>query len=134
MHRPEMKLVFQFLRYGIAGAGAVMIYSAVYLLFAGLVFAKGYAVFAVAPAFLLSLAASFLLHSRWTFRAHGTRDGGVGQPLRFTLVQAGGFALNSLFTYIVTVPLGGANWLALIPCVLITPVATFAAQRVWVFA
>ncbi len=134
MRRPNMKLVLQLLRYGVAGAGAVLIYSATYLLFANLVFAKGYAVFAVAPAFLLSLSASFLLHSRWTFQEHGTRDRGFGQPLRFTLVQAGGFALNSLFTYIVTVPLGGANWLALIPCVLITPVATFAAQRVWVFA
>ena len=129
-----MKLTLQFVRYIVAGAGAATIYSIVYLLFASFVFAKGYAVFAVAPAFLISLAASFLLHSRWTFRAHGSGAKGFGRPLRFTIVQASGLGLNSLFTYVVTVPLGGANWVALIPCVTITPVVTFVAQRLWVFA
>lgn len=123
----------QVVRYAIAGAGAAILYGVTYLLFADHVFAPGHATAAVVPAFLISLAASFVFHSRWTFSGHGARPGGVGQPLRFTLVQLGGLALNAAFTFAVTDMLGGANWVALIPCLTLTPLATFAAQRIWVF-
>jgi putative flippase GtrA len=123
----------QLVRYAVAGCGAVAIYSAVYLLFADHVFPPGYATAAVVPAFLISLAASFALHSRWTFSGHGARSGGAGQAVRFTLVQVGGLILNAGLTYGVTDLLGGANWMALIPCLTFTPLATFAAQRAWVF-
>ncbi|HEX7872847.1 MAG TPA: GtrA family protein [Sphingobium sp.] len=123
----------QVFRYAIAGAAAAAIYGVTYLLFADHVFPKGYATAAVVPAFLISLAASFALHSYWTFSGHGARPGGVGQPLRFTLVQMGGLALNAAFTFAVTDVMGGANWLALLPCLTLTPLATFAVQRIWVF-
>lgn len=122
----------QLVKYALSGAGAVVVYSACYLLFANHIFPTGYATVAVLPAFAISLAVSYLLHSRWTFSGHGER-GGAGQPVRFFLVQAGGLALNAAFTYIVTIRLGGANWQALIPCLTLTPLATFAMQRIWVF-
>lgn len=123
----------QLMRYAVAGGGAAVIYAVCYMLFADHIFPSGFATAAVVPAFLISLGASFLLHSRWTFGGHGERTGGVAQPMRFTLVQLGGLLLNAGFTYMVTVGLGGANWQALIPCLTITPLATFLFQRVWVF-
>jgi len=123
----------QILRYAIAGAGAAALYGVTYLLFADHVFPPGYATVAVIPAFFLSLTVSFVVHSRWTFSGYGSRTGGAGQPLRFALVQLGGLALNAALTFAVTHGLGGANWMALIPCLTLTPLATFAVQRLWVF-
>lgn len=132
-YRATMRTVIgQLIKYAFAGAGAVVIYSAAYLLFADHLFPRGYATVAVVPAFLISLSASFLLHSRWTFDGHGRRGGAI-QSVRFVLVQACGLLLNALFTYIVTIRLGGANWQALIPCLTFTPLVTFALQRAWVF-
>ncbi|HEX7852398.1 MAG TPA: GtrA family protein [Sphingobium sp.] len=127
-------MVGQLFRYAIAGGGAAALYAVTYILFANMLLPHGYAVAAVVPAFFLSLTASFLLHSRWSFAGHGAREKGVGQPLRFTLVQMGGLGLNATFTWLVTAVLGGANWMALIPCLILTPLATFAVQRVWVFS
>lgn len=123
----------QLVKYALSGAGAAVVYAACYLLFANHVFPQGYATVAVVPAFLISLLVSFILHSRWTFEGHSTRSRGLGMPLRFMLVQGAGLLLNAAFTYVVTTKLGGANWQALIPCLTITPLATFVMQRAWVF-
>jgi putative flippase GtrA len=127
-------VVRQLAKYAVAGAAAAAIYAGCYLLIADHVLPPGYATLAVVPAFLISLSASFVLHSWWTFGGHGTRTRGVRQVVRFVAVQSLGLGLNAALTYVVAGPLGGANWQALIPCLTITPLVTFAAQRAWVFA
>jgi putative flippase GtrA len=123
----------QLVRFGVAGAISTVIYSAVYLPLAYLL-PKGLAVLAVPPAFLVAVFCGFFLHSAWSFKGHGTRDSSGRQHLKFLVVQGFGLLLNALFTWVITGPFHGPNWLPLIPVVLVTPVATFALNRQWVFA
>ncbi|QDZ08983.1 GtrA family protein [Sphingomonas panacisoli] len=124
----------QLIRFGIAGVISTVIYSAVYLPLAWWVFTGNKAVFAVPPAFLVAVTAGFFLHSFWSFKGHGERDNSGRQHGKFLLVQGFGLVLNALFTWIITGPLfHGPEWLPLIPIVTITPLATFALNRQWVF-
>jgi len=124
----------QLIRFGIAGAISTVIYSAVYLPLAWWVFKGNMAVIAVPPAFLVAATAGFFMHSAWSFKGHGIRDKSGKQHGKFLLVQGFGLVLNALFTWIITGPLfHGPEWLPLIPIVTITPLATFALNRQWVF-
>ncbi|MGH6612847.1 GtrA family protein [Sphingomonas sp.] len=123
----------QLIRFGIAGGISTVIYSAVYLPLATWVFPRGDAVYAVPFAFAVAVTAGFFLHSAWSFKGHGTRDTSGRQHLKFLVVQGFGLALNALFTWVLTGPLHQVAWVPLIPVVLITPLATFALNRQWVF-
>jgi putative flippase GtrA len=124
----------QLIRFGIAGGISTVIYSAVYLPLAYFVLPKNMAVLAVPPAFLVAVTCGFFLHSFWSFKGHGTRDQSGRQHLKFLIVQGFGLVLNALFTWVITGPLfHGPQWLPLVPIVLITPLATFALNRQWVF-
>jgi putative flippase GtrA len=124
----------QLVRFGVAGLISTVVYSAVYLPLATFVLPPRLAVLAVPPAFLVAVTCGFFLHSGWSFRGHGTRDPSGRQHVKFLAVQGVGLLLNALFTWIITGPLGGPAWLPLLPVVTITPVATFALNRQWVFA
>jgi putative flippase GtrA len=124
----------QAVRYGLAGAITAMIYSSIYLALAGTVFPDGRAVMAVPFAFATALIAGFLLHSRWSFAGHGTRENSGRQHCRFLAVHSAGFALNMAFTWFLTARLGAPVWAPLVPTVTITPGLSFLLQRRWVFA
>jgi putative flippase GtrA len=124
----------QLIRFGIAGGISSVIYFAVYMPLALYVFDAHLAVLAVPPAFLVGVIAGFFLHSAWSFKGHGTRDQSGRQHLKFFMVQSFGLALNAAFTWIITGPLfHGPVWLPMIPVLTITPLATFALNRQWVF-
>lgn len=124
----------QLIRFGIAGGISSVIYFAVYMPLALYVFDAHLAVLAVPPAFLVAVVAGFFLHSAWSFKGHGTRDQSGRQHLKFFMVQSFGLALNAAFTWIITGPLfHGPVWLPMIPVLTITPLATFALNRQWVF-
>jgi putative flippase GtrA len=121
------------IRFGIVGAISTVIYAAVYLPLADLVLPRGWAVVAVPPAFLIAAACGFVLHSGWSFKGHGTRDPSGRQHVKFLLVQGFGMLLNMTFTWVLTGPLDQPTWVPLIPVVVVTPLATFALNRQWVF-
>jgi putative flippase GtrA len=123
----------QLIRFGIVGAISTVIYTAVYLPLADLVLPRGGAVAAVPPAFLIAAACGFVLHSGWSFKGHGTRDPSGRQHVKFLLVQGFGMLLNMTFTWVLTGPLDQPTWVPLIPVVVVTPLATFALNRQWVF-
>lgn len=123
----------QVIRFGIAGLISTAIYSAVYLPLSAHVFAPNHAVYAVPFAFAVAVTAGFFLHSAWSFKGHGTRDTSGKQHAKFMTVQLFGLMLNSAFTWVLTGALHQPNWVPLIPVVLITPIATFALNRQWVF-
>lgn len=123
----------QLIRFGIVGAISTVIYAAVYLPLADLVLPRGWAVVAVPPAFLIAAACGFVLHSGWSFKGHGTRDPSGRQHIKFLLVQGFGMLLNMTFTWVLTGPLDQPTWVPLIPVVVVTPLATFALNRQWVF-
>jgi len=123
----------QLIRFGIAGAISSVIYTAVFLPLADHVFARGWAFLAVPPAFLVAVVFGFFLHSKWSFKDHGTRDSSGKQHLKFVLVQGFGLLLNLLCTWVITGLLLGPNWSALLPAVTLIPAATFWLNRQWVF-
>lgn len=122
----------QLIRFGIAGGISTVIYSAVYLPLVWWVF-PNLAVAAVPFAFAVAVTCGFFLHSAWSFKGHGTRDKSGRQHLKFLIVQGFGLALNALFTWVLADVMGLPEWVPLIPVVTITPIATFALNRQWVF-
>ena len=122
----------QLVRFGIAGVISTVIYSAVYLPLAWWVF-PNLAVAAVPFAFAVAVTCGFFLHSAWSFKGHGSRDNSGRQHFKFLIVQGFGLLLNALFTWILADLLHYPDWVPLIPIVTITPLATFALNRQWVF-
>jgi putative flippase GtrA len=120
----------QLARFAVVGLFLAGIYSAIYWYLAANVMAP---VLAVVIAFLVSVSIGFVLHSRWSFRGHG-RTEDRRMKIKFLLVQASGFVLNEIFTWVLTGPLfHGATWWPLIPAIFVTPFATFLLNRQLVF-
>jgi putative flippase GtrA len=132
----------QLVRFAIVGFSLAALYSAIYeYLVTGGTFsatARGGPhmmppVLAVIIAFLVSVSIGFVLHSRWSFRGHGRREDNR-LKIKFLLVQASGFFINEVFTWLLTGPLvNGPTWWPLVPAILVTPLATFALNRYLVF-
>lgn len=123
----------QLVRFGVSGAISSVIYTAVYLPIADYVLPQGWAVVAVLPAFLVAVVFGFFLHSKWSFKNHGTRENSGKQHAKFVLVQGVGLALNLLITGVLTGVLHTPNWVPLIPVVTVIPLVTFWINRQWVF-
>lgn len=123
----------QLIRFGIAGGISTVIYSAVYLPLTVWVFAREDAVFAVPFAFAVAVTAGYFLHSRWSFKGHGSRDPGPRQKVQFVAVQGSGVALNAIITWLGTAVLGYPGWVPLLPAVGLATIFTFILNRWLVF-
>ena len=120
----------QLVRFGLVGGLSTVVYAVIYWPLATYVI---HPVLAVVVAFVVAASVGYVLHSGWSFRGHGRRETGRTQ-LKFVLVQGFGMLLNAAFTWVLTGPLvGGPTWWPLVPAVLVTPFATFALNRRWVF-
>jgi len=125
------ELFGQLFRYAVTGGFVTALGIAVYLFAA--------TVIDVAPllanvfAYAVCVAVGYVIHSKWSFRGHGRRDNLARTTSRFFLVSLVSFALNSLFVWLLTGPLGGPDWWPTIPMLFVTPVVTFALNRRWVF-
>ena len=119
----------QLVRFGLVGGLSTVVYAIIYWPLATYVI---HPVLAVVVAFVVAASVGYVLHSGWSFRGHGRRETGRTQ-LKFVLVQGCGMLLNAIFTWILTGPVGGPTWWPLVPAVLVTPFATFALNRRWVF-
>lgn len=122
----------QLVRFGIAGGISTVIYAVVYMPLATWVF-PDLAVAAVPFAFAVAVTCGFFMHSLWSFKGHGSRDHSGRQHLKFLVVQGFGLLLNALFTWVLADLMHYPDWVPLIPIVTITPLATFALNRQWVF-
>nr|WP_299420887.1 GtrA family protein [Sphingomonas bacterium] len=129
----ESGLLGQLIRFGISGGISTVIYSAVYLPLTTWVFRGAQAVYAVPFAFAVAVTAGFFLHSRWSFKGHGSRDPGGLQQAKFVGVQASGMALNAVITWIGTAQLGYPAWVPLLPAIAIATIFTFILNRWLVF-
>ena len=123
----------QLIRFGIAGGISTVIYSLVYLPLTAFVFRGAQAVYAVPFAFAVAVTAGFFLHSRWSFKGHGTRSSGRMQQAKFVAVQGSGMALNAVITWIGTALLGYPAWVPLLPAILLATIFTFVLNRWLVF-
>lgn len=124
----------QLVRFGIAGGISTILYSAVYLPLTTFVFDRAHAVYAVPFAFAVAVTAGFFLHSRWSFKGHGTREPGGVQQAKFVAVQGTGMALNAIITWIGTALLGYPAWVPLLPAIALATIITFLLNRYLVFS
>jgi putative flippase GtrA len=129
----QNELFGQLVRFAVVGAACALIYSAVYLPIASWALPRRLAVLAVPPAFLVAVGVGYVLHSRWSFRGHGTREAGAARPLKFVGVQAAGMVLNLAYAWVLSGILAYPAWVPLLPAVFVTPLVTFAINRIWVF-
>jgi len=126
-------LLWQLVRFTITGGLATCLYALVYSPLAGLNITTpqianlcGYGV---------AMVTGYVMHSRWSFRGHGTRDNRARTTIRFFLVSLVSLGMNGAFVWLLTSPamLGGPWWWPLIPILLVTPLITFTLNRQWVF-
>jgi putative flippase GtrA len=124
-------LIAQVIRYAITGGFVTLIGAGVYRYLATNL---GYApLIANAAAYLVAVAIGYVLHSRYSFRGHGSRDNEAVTGSRFFVGSLVSWALNSLFVWIVTSVMAlHPDW-GLVPIIFITPVIMFVVNRRWVF-
>lgn len=119
----------QFVRFAVAGLGVTLFCIGVYLAAA--------ITFHVDPliANLIShfagVVTGYAIHSRWSFKAASGREGAMA--LRFTIASGIAFALNSLWVWLAVQALHGPAWLPVPAMMFVTPLASFALNRWWVF-
>ena len=84
--------------------------------------------------YVVAAGIGYLLHSRISFRGHGSRDNPVQRTGRVVIVSLISLGLNSLFVWALTGPLHGPTWWPVVPMLFVTPLVTFGLNRQWVFA
>ncbi|HEX8641966.1 MAG TPA: GtrA family protein [Allosphingosinicella sp.] len=130
--REHKDLIGQLVRFGLTGGLLTVLVAAGYWIVADR--------FGVEP--MLSLTLNFLvftgvgyvLHSRFSFRGHGSRDKAGARTVRFFTVNAIGFLSNQFFVWLLVKQLGGPTWWPVLPILFVTPLLTFMLNRRWVFA
>ena len=129
------------MRFGIAGGMTTAIYAVVYWPIATFmprildVTRGAWPMAGNVLGYLAAMLSGYLLHSRWSFRGHGERGNLAKTGGRFFAVSLVSFVLNSGFVWVLTGPwVHGPTWWPLIPIIFVTPLITFALNRLWVFS
>jgi putative flippase GtrA len=120
-----------FLRYGVVGIGITAFGAGVY--WAAVEWAGMAPLVANSVAFVLMLVMGYGLHSRWSFRGHGSRDAPARRGARFLAVNILAYALNALWVWTLVERLGGPTWWPVVPMIFVTPVVSFVLHRLWTF-
>lgn len=122
----------QVLRFAVSGGAVTLLGSALY---AGLVqttrIDPQLAMFA---AYVVCVLTGYGLHSRWSFRGHGSRDRPAARTARFVAVSLVSYGLNAFWVWALVTRAGWPRWTPVVPLVFLTPLATFTLNRRWVFA
>ncbi len=131
-HLPQhAELLGQMIRFGLTGGLLTLLVAGGYWIVADL--------FGVEPMLSMTLnylvftSLGYVLHSRFSFKGHGSREGTGLRTVRFFTVNTTGFLLNQFFVWFFVKHLGGPVWWSVIPVVLVTPLVTFSLNRRWVF-
>lgn len=121
----------QFLRYAITGFGITALSNLIYWVLATpfrwseqLANLAGYAV---------AVTSGYILHSRFSFRGHGSRDSVARTTFRFFMASLISLGMNSSWIWLLTDLLNGPTWWPILPMMFVTPVAMFWLNRLWVF-
>jgi putative flippase GtrA len=131
---PERRTMLgQLIRFGMVGGFVTGLYALVYSPLAKFQLTSPQV--ANFCGYLAAMVTGYVLHSRWSFRGHGSRDNVRRTTSRFFLVSLVSLGLNALFVFVLTdsMALGGPWWWPLIPILFVTPAVTFVLNRQWVF-
>ena len=83
--------------------------------------------------YLVAMAFGYVMHSRISFRGHGSRDNVVQRTGRFFIVSLVSLGLNSIWVWSLVEYLNGPTWWPVLPMLFVTPLVTFSLNRHWVF-
>ena len=128
----HVMLLGQLVRYGISGLFVTALHQAMYL---GMAEGRG-----MSPqlsnivATLIATLVGYIIHSQWSFKDHGGRDGHARMGIRFVTVTLFGFLLNSIWIWLFHDLLQGEDWWPSPAMAILTPLAVFWLNRKWVFA
>ena len=81
--------------------------------------------------YLAAMGTGYVMHSRWSFRGHGSRDETTG--VKFVAVSLISLALNGFWVWLLTEPFGLDPAWPILPMLFVTPAVTFILNRHWVF-
>lgn len=128
---PEHRaLAGQVARYGVTGLGVTAVQGAMFSALVYLAHVRPLAAHFAASA--VAVAVGYVVHSRFSFRGHGAGRGAAAF-VRFVLVSLFGIALNSLWVWLLTGPLGLPAWTVNLAYLFVTPPIVFVFNRLWVF-
>src|ERR1700704_6480143 len=123
-----LPVLVQFIKFGIVGISNTLLTFAVYTLLLK-VFGVWYLA-ASAIGFGVGTINSFLLNRRWTFRGH---VGDALTPVRWTVVQCSGLALNLGLLYLFVHDARLDKLLAQAFATAVVTISTFFVNRAWTF-
>lgn len=122
----------QMLRYGVTGAGLAALFAFVYELVLRDVAAVPQ--LANALAFLTSTAAGYFVHSRWSFRGHGSERQRLSSAVKFFVVNAVSFTANIFWVWLLVDAFHLSPHAPLVPIMGLTPALSFWLNRNWTFS
>jgi putative flippase GtrA len=121
-------VIVQLLRFGLVGVSNTLLTLAVYTL---LVRELGvWYLLASAIGFVVGAVNGFLLNRSWTFRGH---RGDAFTPLRWTVVQGCGLALDEALLYASVHALAVDKLAGQALAIVVVVLVTFFANRIWTF-
>jgi len=121
----------QLVRFGLTGGLLTVLVAGGYWLVATLLHVEP--MLSLTLNFVVFTGLGYLLHSRFSFRGHGSRDNATARTARFFTVNVIGFLANQSFVWLLVKQLGGPTWWPVLPILFVTPLLTFALNRRWVF-
>lgn len=128
----HLDLLGQLIRYVLTGGLVTCVHLGIYWGLADPGYTSPQVANIVAQIFSTTLG--YNLHSRWSFKGHGTRDNTARSVMRFLVVTAIGYGLNSLWVWLFTGFLHGAVWWPMPAMAIATPLIVFYLNRRWVFS
>jgi putative flippase GtrA len=127
---PERRaMLFQLARFIVSGALVTALGVAVYALVALVL--RWHPQIGNLLAYAVAMATGYVLHSRWSFRDHGTRT--PTTSVKFVTVSLLSLAMNSLWVWLITGPMALSPAWPILPMLFVTPAVTFTLNRQWVF-
>ncbi len=128
----EHEATGQLVRFVVAGGMTTALYTLVYSPLAGFKITSEQV--ANLLGYLVAVTSGYLLHSNWSFRGHGADK--KQTATRFFAVSLFSYGANTFWVWLLTddAVLNGPWWWPLIPVLFVTPLVTFALNRLWVFA
>jgi putative flippase GtrA len=126
------EILGQLVRFGLTGGLLTVLVAGGYWLVADLFHVEP--MLSLTLNFIVFTALGYILHSRFSFRGHGSRHAPSVRTARFFTVNIIGFLSNQFFVWLLVKQLNGPTWWPVLPILFVTPLLTFALNRRWVFA
>jgi len=123
------EIFWQIVRYGVNGSIVTGLYSLVLLVLDSWTHLP--LQICNLAGYVAALNLGYFLHSRVTFRNHGTRDN--ASKIRFVLASLPSFALNAFWAWLLTDAMKLPHWTLYLPIWFVTPAMIFVLNRWWVF-